>query len=99
LSDETLAEGVPTSTESGFAEISDFAINRVVGGPPDMPADVVKALSDTLMEVTASDSFVAWAEGSGTGLLPMDAAATTAMMEELSQFYAKYAPILKQAKN
>lgn len=99
LSDETLVENVPTSTEIGYPEISGFAINRVVGGPPNMPAEIVKQLSDTLMEITASDSFVAWADGSSTDLLPLDSAATSALMVELSAFYKTYAPILLQSKN
>ena len=99
LSEESLAEGVPSSTEIGYPEISGFAINRVVGGPPDMPAEIVKRLSDTFMEITASEKFVEWAQGSDTGLLPLDATATAALMDELSAFYANYAPILLQSQN
>lgn len=99
LSEETLAEGVPTTTELGYPEISGFGINRVVGGPPDMPAEIVKRLSDEFMAITASESFVSWAEGSDTGLLALDSAATTALMGELSAFYDKYADLLLQSQN
>lgn len=99
LSEETLAEGVPTTTELGYPEISGFGINRVVGGPPNMPAEIVKRLSDEFMAITASESFVSWAEGSDTGLLPLDSTATTALMGELSAFYDKYADLLLQSQN
>ncbi|TGD62093.1 tripartite tricarboxylate transporter substrate binding protein [Tabrizicola sp. WMC-M-20] len=98
LSEETLAEGVPTTTELGYPEVSGFGINRVVGGPPNMPADVVKRLSDEFMAITASESFVTWAEGSDTGILALDSTATTALMSELSAFYAGYADVLLQTQ-
>lgn len=99
LSEETLAEGVPTTTELGYPELSGFGINRVVGGPPDMPAEVVKRLSDEFMAITASESFVSWAEGSNTGIFALDSTATTALMGELAAFYEKYADLLLQSQN
>lgn len=99
LSEETLAEGVPTTTELGYPEISGFGINRVVGGPPDMPAEIVKRLSDEFLAITASESFVSWAEGSDTGILALDSTATSALMDELSAFYENYADLLLQSQN
>ncbi len=99
FSEEPLVEGVPSTTEIGQPALSGFAINRVVGGPPDMPAEVVERLSATLLEIVASDDFQAWAAETDTGLLPLDAAATEALMEELSQFYSQYAPLLLQSKS
>ncbi|NUB45872.1 tripartite tricarboxylate transporter substrate binding protein [Fertoebacter nigrum] len=98
LSEEPLVEGIPTTTELGYPEISSFGLNRVVGGPPGMPEDLVKKLSDTFMEITASPKFVEWAASTDTGLLPLDAPATEALMLELAKFYEKYAPLLLQTK-
>jgi len=98
FSEETLVDGVPTTTEIGQPDLSGFAINRVVGGPPGMPAEIVDRLSAELLDIVASEKFQTWAAETETGLLPLDAAATDALMGELSDFYARYRDLLLQSK-
>ena len=98
LSEQSMAEGVPSTTELGHPEISSFGINRVVGAPPDMPAEMVQKLSDAFMAITASEHFQEWAKTSETELLPLDHEATEKLMDELAAFYKEYAPLLLQSK-
>lgn len=94
LTNEPVIDGVPTTTELGYPEIAKFTVNRVVGGPPGMPADVVAKLAEGLREATESEAVQSWAAGTNTRLNFMDAAATAAMMQELSTFYVQYKDIL-----
>jgi tripartite-type tricarboxylate transporter receptor subunit TctC len=96
LTDETVVEGVPTTTELGYPELAKFTINRVVGGPPDMPQDVVQTLEDAFRQATESAPVQDWAEGTATTLNFMGAEATKAMMDDLSSFYIQYKDLLTQ---
>lgn len=90
LTDEPIADGVVTTTELGYADLSKFGLNRVVGGPPNMPADVVEKLAGSFQAAVNSDAVKAWAESTGTVLDFRDAEATKAMMDEISSFYLQY---------
>jgi tripartite-type tricarboxylate transporter receptor subunit TctC len=98
LSDETLVEGVPTTTEIGYPELSEFGINRVVGGPPGMPQDILDAMGETFLEIAASPEFVEWADGNGTGILALNATETKELMDDLLEFYTEYAPVILSAR-
>lgn len=98
LSEETLIEGVPTTTEIGFPEISGFGINRVVGAPPGVPQGILDQMSEIFLEIAASPEFVAWAEGNDTGILALNSADTRALMDELLEFYTEYAPVILAAR-
>ncbi|MBX2838348.1 MAG: tripartite tricarboxylate transporter substrate binding protein [Gammaproteobacteria bacterium] len=95
LSDESLVEGVPTTTELGYPELARFGLNRVVGGPEGMSADVVARLQDGFKAAIESESVTAWAASSRTTLNFMNAEDTGAMMDTLSNFYLQYKPLLE----
>ncbi|SON57763.1 Tripartite tricarboxylate transporter family receptor [Hartmannibacter diazotrophicus] len=94
LTDKPVLEGVETTTDLGYPDVARFTINRVVGGPPDMPADVVKTLQDAFAKATESADVQAWAKGSNTRLQYRNAADTKAMMDDLSTFYAAHKALL-----
>lgn len=94
LTNDTVLEGVENTTELGYPELAKFTINRVVGGPPGMPADVVAKLSEAFRTASESASVQEWGSKTSTSLNYMDAAQTTEMMGELSTFYAKYKGLL-----
>ena len=94
LTDDTAIEGVESAADIGHPELAKFTINRVVGGPPNMPADVVTTLSDALKVATESAPVREWASGTGTSLSYLPADATTAKMGDLSSFYAQYKDLL-----
>ncbi|WP_212524352.1 tripartite tricarboxylate transporter substrate binding protein [Actibacterium sp. MT2.3-13A] len=96
ISDVTLVEGVPTTTELGYPELAKFGISRVVGAPPNMPAEIVEKLAAGFEATLKADSVREWAAGTSTTLRYMSPAETTAMMDELSQFYTGYKDLLAQ---
>ncbi len=96
LTDATVIEGVENATDIGHPEFAKFTINRVVGGPPGMDPAVVQTLTDALRAASESASVQDWAGSSATMLDFKDAAATSAMMEELASFYVQYKDLLSQ---
>lgn len=95
LTDETAVEGVPTTTELGYPELAKFGLNRIVGGPPNMPADVTAQLAAAFKTAIESDTITEWSAGTGTKLTYMDATQTKALMSDLSAFYVQYKDILQ----
>lgn len=94
LTDDTVLDGVENTTELGYPELSKFTINRVVGGPPGMPADVVAKLVEGFRAASESAAVQEWGSKTSTSLTFMDAADTSAMMNDLSTFYTQYKELL-----
>ena len=90
LTEDTVLDGVQNATEAGHPELAQFTLNRVVGGPPDMPAEIVQALEDGLRAASESEAVTSWAEGANVDLLFMGSEETTQMMSELQTFYEQY---------
>lgn len=96
LTTEPVLDGVPTVKDLGYPQIAKFTVNRVVGGPPGMPADVAAKLAEGFRAATESETVQSWAAGTSTELNFMDAASTKAMMDDLSNFYLQYKDLLKK---
>lgn len=90
LSENELVAGVPTAADIGHPELAKFTLNRVIGGPPGIPEDVVAKLEAGMKAALESESVQAWGESTGVELEFMGAEATTAMMDDLSTFYTQY---------
>ena len=60
---------IPAATEVGYPDAV-YDVCAGVTGPPNMPADVVKALSDALAEATSDPRFIATAETLGSNVQP-----------------------------
>lgn len=90
LTEDEVVPGVPSATDIGHPELAKFTLNRVVGGPPGIPADVVAKLEEGIRAAAESEAVTSWAEGAGIGIHFMNAADTTAMMSDLSSFYEQY---------
>lgn len=93
---EEIVPGVPTVADIGYPELAKFTINRVVGAPPGVPAEIVAKLEDGFRAAIESDSITGWAGSAGVDLNFMGAAETKAMMDDLSSFYVQYKDLLKQ---
>lgn len=96
LTEGTVLEGIQSATDIGHPEIAKFTINRVVGGPKDMPADVVAKLAEAFKSASESAAVLEWASGTGTSLNYMTPEETSAMMSDLSSFYVQYKGLLAQ---
>lgn len=87
-------EGVDSTGALGYGDLSKLTLQRVIGGPPGMPEDIVNRLSEAFLEAAALPEVQEWAAGAGVDLEPIDAADTAALMGDLSTFYAEYKDIL-----
>ena len=96
--DHEVVPGVPTVADIGHPELAKFTINRVVGGPPGMPDDVVAKLQEGFKAAIESPEVSDWANSSGVILDYKDPAATKAMMDDLASFYEQYKDKLKQTQ-
>ena len=95
LTEGTVAEGVQNAADLGHPELAQFGLSRVIGGPADMPAEIVAILSAAFQIAAASEEVVAWADSTGTELNWLNAEDTAAMMAEISAFYLQYEDLLK----
>ncbi len=98
FTEDEVVPGVPTVADIGHPELAKFTINRVVGGPPGMPEDVVAKLQEGFKTAIESDEVADWANSTGVILDYKDPAATKAMMDDLATFYAQYKDKLKQTQ-
>lgn len=94
--EDEVVEGVPTVADIGYPELAKFTINRVVGGPPGLPEDVVAKLEEGFRQAIETEAVAEWANSEGVRLNFMSAEETQAMMEELSTFYGQYKDLLTQ---
>ena len=90
LTEDEAISGVASATDIGHPELAKFTLNRVIGGPPGIPADVVSALEAGLRAASDDAAVQSWAKSSGVGLKFMGVDATRAMMDDLSSFYQQY---------
>lgn len=93
-SEEEVVPGVPTVADIGYPELAKFTINRVVGGPPGMPEDIVAELEEGFRKAIESESVQEWANSTDVVLDFMGAEETTAMMDDLADFYVQYRDLL-----
>lgn len=90
LTEDEVVEGVPSATDIGHPALAKFTLNRVIGGPPGIPAEVVAALEEGLRKASESEAVTSWADGAGVKLNFLGAAETKAMMQDLATFYQEY---------
>lgn len=80
--------GVPTVRELGFAELEGMGLERLVGGPPGVPADRVNILEQAMLKSMADPEFKA--KTKKRPFLPASAADTGGRVDEVLKFYLKY---------
>ena len=87
-------EGVASAGSLGHPDLAKFDLRRIIGGPPGIPPEIVERLSAAFIEAANLPSVQEWAAGAGVELEPVGAAEASAMMADLSDFYARYQDIL-----
>ena len=80
--------GVPTVRELGYTELEGMGLERLVGGPPGVPADRVKILEQAMLKSMADPEFKA--KTKKRPFLPASAADTGGRVDEVLKFYLKY---------
>lgn len=86
--------GVKTIGELGYPGLTGLGVERFVVGPPGMPAELVKLLSDSFMKAVASPEAQAHAETEGFAPLPADKAKASA--DSTLALYSKYKAALSK---
>jgi tripartite-type tricarboxylate transporter receptor subunit TctC len=89
--------GAQSASEMGRPELSNIAVQRLIAGPPNLPQEVAKTLSDGLMAAMNDPALIAWSKQSGIDLEPGDAASAQKTLEEQFKFYERYSQYLGPA--
>ena len=88
--------GVPTAREAGFAELEGMSLERLVGGPPGVPADRIAILEAAILKAMADPELKE--KTRKRPYLPANAAETAKRAEGVLQFYLKYKPAIAKQK-
>ncbi len=80
--------GVPTARELGFPELEGMGLERLVGGPPGVPAERVRILEQAMLKAMADPEFKA--KTAKRPFLPATAAETGGRVNEVLKFYLAY---------
>jgi putative tricarboxylic transport membrane protein len=87
--------GAADATTLGAPELTRISLQRLIAGPPGMPADIKAALADALTKALADPMVVAWAKKTDAGLAPETPDQAVATLHDQIAFYAKWKPYLK----
>jgi len=66
-------EGVPTAAEAGYAELDGMGVERYIAGPPGIPDDIRKILSDAIQKAIADPETQEWAKQTNRPFQGLDA--------------------------
>lgn len=94
LEEKSPFKGVPTVGDIGHPGLTSLATERVVGGPPGMPANVVKILETAILKAGASKAIQEWAAKTRQTIKPLSAADTNKRVNGVLKFYSKYKSVL-----
>lgn len=88
-------KGVQTIAQAGFPELTGLGVERMVGGPPGLSADVVKILSDAIGKATKDADSLAWAKKTKRPFHHLTASQSKAAIDKALARFAKYPAALK----
>ena len=93
---ESSFPGVPTAREAGFPELEGMSLERLVGGPPGVPADRIAILEAAILKAMADPELKE--KTKKRPYLPANAAETAKRAQGVLQFYLKYKLALAKEK-
>lgn len=90
--------GVPTIAEIGYPQLTGLGVERLIGGPPGLPADIQKILSEAIAKAIQDPASQAWAKKTKRPFhyLPPDKA--KAAVDQALKNFAEYPEALKEQK-
>ena len=86
--------GAEDATTLGLPELSQITVERMVGAPPNLPADVKAILIDALDKAVRDPAVAAWAKDAGHPWVPQPAGNGEAVMQVQSAFFEKWKSVL-----
>ena len=87
--------GVPDATTLRQPELAKITLERLIGGPPGLPSDIVKVLADALQKALKDPEVVAWARKFEVPLLIETPAEATRVLHEQVDFFERWKKFLK----
>lgn len=85
----------PRGADLGKPELDQLGLRRMLGGPPGMPADVVKKLSDAIVAAVNTPEVQAWADETDNPMIALDATAAAKAVRESLEFHKKFGHLFK----
>ena len=88
-------DGVPTAAEAGYAELDGMGVERYIAGPPGMPDEIRKALSDAIQKAIADPETQEWAKQTNRPFLGLDADESDQAVKKSLAVMVKFKDALK----
>ena len=94
---ESTLPGVPDANDLNQPELAQITIERMVAGPPGLPADIRETLTRALDEAVRDPEVVAWAESVDLPWTPNPPGAADRIFREQAAFFDKWKSVLTNA--
>jgi len=94
---ESTLPGVPDATALGQPELAQITIERMVGGPPGLPAEIRTLLTSALDQAVRDPEVVAWAESIGVPWAPNPPGQADRIFREQAAFFEKWKTVLTES--
>jgi tripartite-type tricarboxylate transporter receptor subunit TctC len=82
--------GIPDATSMKLPDLDKIAVERLVAGPPGMPADIQAVLSDALAKALNDPEITKWAADNYVIMKPKTPQETVATLNEQRSFFDKW---------
>jgi tripartite-type tricarboxylate transporter receptor subunit TctC len=94
---ESSIPGVPDATALGQPDLDQITIERPVGGPPGLPAEIRSTLSDAFARALRDPVVLQWAEESGLPMPSRTPAEVAALVARQRVFFDRWKDVLLRA--
>ncbi len=95
--DESTLPGVPDAPALGQPELAQITIERMVAGPPGLPADIRGLLTNALDQAVRDPEVVSWAESVGVPWAPNPPGQADRVFLEQAAFFDKWKTVLTES--
>ena len=95
LEEHSPQPGVPDATTLRLPDLAKITLQRLLGGPPGLPADIVNTLADALAKAMQDPEVVAWARQSEIPLAITTPAQAARVLHEQIDFFERWKKYLK----
>jgi tripartite-type tricarboxylate transporter receptor subunit TctC len=95
LEEHSPLPGVPDASALRLPDLAKITLQRLLGGPPRLPADIVNILSDALSKAMQDPEVVAWARRSDVPLAITSPAQADRVLHEQIDFFERWKRYLK----
>ena len=86
--------GPPDAVALGQPDLDQIRIERVVGAPPGLPAEIQTVLSNALAKAVVDPKVIAWAKENDVVMLPKTATETAALVAQQRVFFDRWKQFL-----